>query len=159
VRGLSSAAQSSLSPSVRAWAAPAAEVVTVGLPFCAFKLLTGLMALGTPLAPLGVGLIVLGAIDLALNATNLLVLLVAHRRAGAVCLADVALTRRGGNPELALALDMFLSFALVAVVVGFGLLGRLPAWGLATWNAAVVLNVLGAGAGRVLGALRPASPV
>lgn len=141
---------------MRAWAAPAAEVVTVGLPFCAFKLLTGLMALGSPLAPLGVVLLALGAVDLALNAANLLALIIAHRRAGAVCLADAALTRRGRSPELALALDMFLSFALVAAVVGLGLLGRLPGWGLATWNAAVVLNVLSAGAGRVLGALRPA---
>jgi hypothetical protein len=30
----------------------------------------------------------------------------------------------------------------------------LPPWGLAAWNAAVVLNVLGAGTGRLVGALR-----
>jgi hypothetical protein len=135
---------------------PAAEIVTVGLPFCAFKLLTGLVALGSPLAPLGFALLALGAADLALNGVNLVALVAVHRRAAGVCLADVALTR-GDDRERALALDMFLSFALVAVVVGFGLLGRLPAWGLAVWNLAVILNVLGAGGGRLLGALRPAA--
>jgi hypothetical protein len=141
--------------SLRRWAVPAAEIVTVGLPFCAFKLLTGLIALGSPLAPLGAALLALGSADLALNGVNLIALVAVHRRAAGVCVADVAITR-GGDRELALALDMFLSFALVAAVVGFGWLGRLPAWGLALWNVAVVLNVLGAGVGRLLGALRPA---
>ena len=57
------------------------------LPFCAFKLLTGLLALGTPLAPVGIVLLALGAVDLALNAANLLGLVVAHR-ASTVMLAD-----------------------------------------------------------------------
>jgi hypothetical protein len=153
---VSSAVPSSLHPSLRRWALPAAEIVTVGLPFCTFKLLTGLIALGTPLEPLGVVLLALGAVDLALNGVNLVTLIAFHRRATGVCLADVALTR-GDDRELALALDMFVSFALVAVVVGCGLLGRFPGWGLALWNIAVVLNVLGAGAGRLLGALRPAA--
>jgi hypothetical protein len=141
-----------LSSSYR-WILPSAEVVTVGLPFCVFKLLTGLILIGTALAPLGVGLIALGAIDLVLNGLNLATLLTAHRRVSGVCLADVLLGRGAAERELALALDMFLSFALVAAVVGFGLLLRLPAWALTLWNLAVVLNVLGAGIGRLVAAL------
>ena len=126
--------------------------MTVGLPFCAFKLLTGLVLIGTALAPLGVALIALGAIDLVLNALNLATLLTARRRVSGVCLADVLLGRGAAERELALAIDMFLSFTLVAAVVGFGLLLRLPGWALATWNLAVVLNVLGAGIGRLVAA-------
>lgn len=128
--------------------------MTVGLPFCAFKALTGVILLGSPLAYV---LLALGAIDLALNAVNLVALLTVQRRVAGVCLTDVALHRLAGRaaPEdLGLAIDVFLSFALVALVIGLGLLRHLPAWALLTWNAAVVLNVLGAGVGRLFAALR-----
>ena len=116
--------------SPRGWVQPVVEVVTVGLPFCAFKVLTGLMAMGTPLAPVGYLLLALGGVDLALNAANLGSLLTVRRRIGAVCVTDAAVARlpglgMAGDQELALALDMFLSFTLVAVVIGFGLLLRL----------------------------------
>lgn len=52
---------------------------------------------------------------------------------------------------------MFLSFALVAIVVGLGLLAHLPRWALILWNMSVVLNVLGAGIGRLVTALRKAA--
>jgi hypothetical protein len=127
-----------------------AEILTVGLPFCVFKLLTGAIALSTPsLAPLGYALLALGVVDGALNVVNLVALLVARRRVSGLCLADVAL---GG--ELGLAVDVFLSFGLVAIVIGFGLLLRIPPWALPIWNIAVVLNVLGAGIGRLFTALR-----
>jgi hypothetical protein len=133
------------------WLVPSAEVLTVGLPFCVFKLLTGWIAVHTPLAPVGYALLALGAVDLVLNATNLAALLVAHRRVGGVCTLDVVL---GRDRDLALAVDVFLSFALVAIVVGFGLLLRLPRWALPLWNLAVVVNVVGAGAARLLTAIR-----
>lgn len=120
---------------------PAAEILTVGMPFAAFKLLTGLIA-G---APAGYALIALGAIDAVLNLINLLSLVAVHRRTAPVCVLGLVL--RG---DLGLAADVFVSFALVAIVVGAGLLGRLPAWALPVWNIAVVLNVLGAGAGRLV---------
>jgi hypothetical protein len=138
---------------------PFVEIVTVGLPFCAFKALTGVILLDVaPLPPLGYLLLALGAVDLALNLGNLVSLLAVQRRVTGVCLADVVLRRLGGAKapgDLGLAVDVFVSFALVAAVIGFGLLSHLPAWGLVSWNAAVVLNVLGAGAGRLFAALRP----
>lgn len=134
------------------WVLPSAEILTVGLPFCVFKLSAGAIALGAPtLAPLGYALLALGAIDAVLNLVNLIALVAAHRRVSGVCLADVALRGRG---DLGLAIDVFLSFALVAVVIGFGLLLRMPRWALPIWNVAVVLNVLGAGIGRLFAALR-----
>lgn len=117
------------------------EILTVGLPFCAFKLLTGLIAYPSPVA---YPLLILGAIDAVLNLLNLVVKV-------PTCFLDVVLPRRH---ELALALDVFISFALVAIVIGFSLLPQLPAWALPIWSAAVILNVLGAGVGRLLAATR-----
>lgn len=139
-------------PALQRWILPCAEILTVGLPFCVFKLLTGLILLGTTLAPIGYVLLALGTVDLVLNLINLAALLVAHRRISAVCSTEIAL-RRAGDTRLGLAADVFLSFGLVAIVVGGGLLPRLPAWALSSWNLAVVLNVLGAGVGRLLGAV------
>ncbi len=127
----------------------ALEVFVVGLPFCAFKALTGLLAGGW-----GLALLLLAALDLLFNLNNLAAL--ARHRAGSrpVCLLAWLLTLGVGGKseargELGAALDVALSFLLVAVMVGGGLLGRLPVWGLQAWNAAVVLNVLGAGAFQV----------
>jgi hypothetical protein len=127
---------------------PSAEIVTVGIPFCAFKLLTGLLLLES-VAPVGYALLVLGAIDLVLNTVNLVALVVAQRRVSAVCLAELAFRKS----DLGLAVDVFVSFGLVALVIGAGLLPHAPAWALPLWNLAVVLNVLGAGVGRLLAAV------
>lgn len=129
---------------------PAVEILTVGLPFCAFKLLTGAIV-GSPL---GYVLVALGAIDLVLNLVNLVALVAVHRRVSSVCLVELVL-RQFGKAELGLAIDVFLSFGLVALVVGLSWIPRMPADGLPLWNLAVVLNVLGAGVGRLFSALRP----
>jgi hypothetical protein len=139
------------------WLVSTAEVITVGLPFCVFKLLSGMLAIAAPAwAPIGWLLLAMGTADAIMNAANLIALPVARRRVAGICVLDVSLrrlsARHGG--DLGLALDVFVSFALVAIAVGFGLLAMLPPWGLAAWNAAVVLNVLGAGTGRLVGALR-----
>ena len=139
------------------WILPALEVLTVGLPFCVFKLLTGAIALGAPsLVPLGYALIALGVVDAVLNLVNLLALLTVQRRISGVCLTDLVLRALGRTerPDLGLAVDVFLSFALVAIVVGLGFLVHLPRWALLMWNMSVVLNVLGAGIGRLVTALR-----
>jgi len=132
-----------------------AEVVTVGFPFCAFKVLTGVILLSTPAGALGYALIALGAIDFAFNAANFGSILLFRRRTPSVCLTDFVVLRVRGEAQrdLGLAVDVFLSFGLVAVVVGAGWIPRLPSWALGTWNAAVVLNVLGAGVGRLLSAI------
>ena len=111
-----------------AWVLPATEIVSVGLPFCAFKVLTGTIALGEAgLGAVGWLLIGWGAIDLVLNALNLGALLVVKRRVTGVCLAQVLheRLRPAGGADLGLAIDVLLSFVLVAVVVGFGLIPRM----------------------------------
>ena len=139
------------------------EILTVGLPFCAFKVLFGgfLVRIGGALA-IGVGtvLAVLGAIDAVLNTINLASWLARRRRAAPICSLSWLVHRaRPGAPEtradaLGTALDVLLAFALVAAAVGGGLLPRFDPTALSIWNVAVVVNVLGAGVLRVAAALR-----
>jgi hypothetical protein len=132
------------------------EVLTVGLPFCGFKILTGLsLADSAAIFPLGLlgGLLVgLGVLDAIINAVNLAGLLINGRRPLAAC--SFALALRPRWRELGNALDVFLSFALVALMIGAGRLRSLPPDQLSTWNACVILNVLGAGLGRFGDSLR-----
>lgn len=136
------------------------EVVSVGFPFCAFKVLTGLIFFAMPYgAALGVALIALGLVDAALNLINLAGFVfgrderlvsacVLHRITRAIRPADRAWD------ELGLSLDTMLSFALVAVVIGGGLLVHLAKPALDVWSVSVVMNVLGAGLGRLTESLR-----
>ncbi|MDD5304753.1 MAG: hypothetical protein PHS14_16785 [Elusimicrobia bacterium] len=141
------------------------EVLTVGLPFCGFKILTGLSltasAAASPLGLLGFLLIGLGALDGAINGVNLVGLLVNGRRPMAACALALA-TRPFHGPagslrkwrDLGNSLDVLLSFALVALMIAFGRLRSMPPDRLAAWNACVILNVLGAGLGRFSDSVR-----
>jgi hypothetical protein len=128
------------------------EVVTVGLPFCAFKIITGLDLVSSGLAS-GWILIVLGALDAALNAVNGITVAWNGVRRAPICALDALFAPRGPGQgphrELGLALDTMLAFTLVAGMIALNRLGALPAASRGAWNVAVVLNVLGAGGIRL----------
>jgi hypothetical protein len=132
-------------------------VLTVGLPFCVFKAGVGLWALGRGWTGLAAPLLLLAAADALLNAVNLGTLLALRRRVVSACVLSAVTSRWSPFPrsthgwlvDFGNALDVALSFALVAGMVGSGVLGEFPAPWLRAWNAAVVLNVLGAGLGRM----------
>jgi hypothetical protein len=145
----------SLTTASRHWVIASTEIVVVGLPFSAFKVLTGVAAAGLPsLGVVGSLLIGLGALDSLINVVNLGSFVLRRRPATDVCVSDFVVRRLAPEDDLGVALDVFVSFGLVAVVVGLGLIARMPSWALPIWNVAVVLNVLGAGVGRLYGALR-----
>ncbi len=135
------------------------EVLTVGLPFCGFKVLAGLSFAQSAAAggrALGAALVVLGAADALINVLNLAGLAVAGRRPTDACVFSLAtrLFRRPARSPRAWqdfgnSLDVLLSFALVSVMIGGGRLRGMPEGRLAVWNASVILNVLGAGLGRL----------
>lgn len=134
-------------------------ILTVGIPFCAFKALTGRVLIGTPgWQALGVALVALAALDLLLNLASLALTLAGRASPLGVCTLEVALARaRPGHEgwrQLGLSLDAMLSFSLVAAVVGLDLLPRLGPGLAAVWAASVVLNVLGAGIGRLAESLQ-----
>lgn len=135
------------------------EVLTVGLPFCGFKILTGL-SLAEPAAaasfrPLGALLICLGILDGLINGINLVGLLVHARRPMAACSLSLATRPWRTQPgslqkwrDLGDSMDVLLSCALVALMIAFGRLVSMPPDRRLAWNACVILNVLGAGLGR-----------
>jgi hypothetical protein len=131
----------------------ALEVVTIGLPFCAFKILSGLVTLRV--TPLGWSLIALGGTDIFINSVNFFALILGRPRVLPVCALQMAVSRGRGRSydELGTSLDVFVAFALVAGMIAFEQLSQLPKTGLQVWNLAVVLNVLGAGIGRLYGSL------
>lgn len=144
------------------------EIITIGWPYCGFKILAGLWALslGTPCPfVLGALLLALGAVDLVINTANLVSLFVTQKRMSAVCLFCVLSSRIGARwnfPERALlevgeSLDTMTAFVLVAGGVGFGLIGQLPPQQRSIWGACTVLNVMGAGLARLGRSLRKLS--
>ena len=141
------------------------EVVTVGLPFCCFKIVAGLSlaASSRPARFVGLVLIALGALDACINAVNLFGLLARGKRPIAACTFALAFThptvrapgaKRTKWHDLGNATDVLLSFTLVALIIGTGRIRELPPLQAAAWNIAVILNVLGAGAARFSSSLR-----
>lgn len=128
------------------------EVVSIGLPFCAFKLITGLDLVASGIAS-GWILIALGVVDAALNAANGITVAWSGVRRAPICALDALFAPRGPGQgplrELGLALDTMLAFSLVAAMIALNRLGTLPAASRGAWNVAVVLNVLGAGGIRL----------
>lgn len=131
------------------------EILTIGLPFCAFKIITGLY-FGQ------YWLVVLGVVDLAFNIINLFSLPLLGKRIVAVCFLSFLIhTIKKPNAEnkskwqdLGSAIDVLLSFSLVAYVVGGSFIKFFPAVHVNLWNISVVLNVLGAGYGRLAGSIK-----
>jgi len=129
---------------------PLFEIITVGFPFCAFKILAGL-ALGQ------VWLIFWGALDLIINTANLLALIISRHRATDACVLSLILrslkkptsTAKPLWQELGNSVDVLLSFAIVALMLGGGFLKLLKPAQLMLWNISVILNVLGAGSMRL----------
>lgn len=126
------------------------ESLTVGLPFCAFKIITGHFYSQQ-------WLIILGIFDIVINVLNVITLLIFKKRYLYACTFSnlVKLIKRPREErkikweDFGNSLDMALSFILVALMIAKGNLSELPSTQLAIWNLSVVFNVLGAGLGRV----------
>jgi hypothetical protein len=52
------------------------------------------------------------------------------------------------------SLDVFLSFSLVAIMIGGDYLKLLPQNHMMVWNISVILNVFGAGYGRIMNSIQ-----
>lgn len=126
------------------------EILTVGLPFCAFKIIAGLGLKQHWLTGWGL-------LDLTINAFNLLALVFLRRRLFDACLLSflVRLVKKPDRDvrsywqDLGNAIDVGLSFAIVAFMLGGGFLSLLEPLQLKIWNISVILNVLGAGSFRL----------
>lgn len=139
--------------------------ITIGLPFAAFKILFGLAMPniwhGNLFYALGITLVALGTADLAVNILNSLSYLFRARALMQVCvLANIfhlfgrkeipGSKHRIRSADFGTALDVMLSFTLVALAVGLNLLQRFGESERQLWNLGVVINVLGAGISRIM---------
>ena len=140
------------------------EVLSVGLPFCVFKIAAGVafFQAGGARGTAGLILLALGAVDLLFNGANFAGLVLIRRRVLDACFLSFlarlfqapARKSRRTLQNFGNSLDVLISFSLVAYMVGAGRLGLLPPLLLMSWNAAVVFNVLGAGLGRFTESVR-----
>lgn len=131
------------------------DILTIGLPFCAFKLTAGdYFQLNW--------LIILGVIDLFINLTNLISIGLKKTKVFDTCflswLSHKLIKSKQDKvhswQELGESIDVLLSFSIVAYVIGFGHITSFSQTSVFYWNIAVVLNVLGAGSVRLLESIK-----
>jgi hypothetical protein len=131
------------------------EIITIGLPFCAFKILSGHLW-GQH------WLTVLGVIDFIINLMNLMALIFTKKRLMDACMLSF-IVRKFKRPtpqrktmwqDFGNSLDVFLSFSLVAIMIGGDYLKLLPQNHMMVWNISVILNVFGAGYGRIMNSIQ-----
>lgn len=126
------------------------ELISIGLPFCVFKIVTGIHLQQHWLS-------VLGIFDLLINITNIVSLSLTKKRLLDACTFSY-LVRFIKKPsedtkykwqDLGNAIDVLLSFTLVAYMIGWSEIVHIPQTQLTVWNISVVFNVFGAGYGRL----------
>lgn len=126
------------------------ELISIGLPFCVFKIITGIYLNQY-------WLIILGSFDLLINLTNIISLATIKRRVLDACsFSYIVRLIKKPKPEvlskwqdLGNAIDVLLSFTLVAYMIGWGGIVHVPEPQLTIWNISVVFNVFGAGYSRL----------
>jgi hypothetical protein len=131
----------------RFFARPLFLSATIGIPFCIFKLLFGLVAFrlgsaGDPaLAWAGAILVVWATADLLMNcgrsAADLL-----HREARFEYCTIAQLGRVFNRPLVFLAVDTLVTFSIICSMLWLGWITRLDPPGLAAWYAATTMNLI-----------------
>lgn len=132
------------------------SILTIGFPFVGYKILGGILIhnlhssfIATIIALV---FVVWGLVDLVFNTISLHALMCRGHVLYPVCLLSVVgrkhpvLCKWKDSGE---ALDLMLSFCIVAIVVGGNLFEYLDGAQIKVWNICTVVNVLGAGIARL----------
>lgn len=125
---------------------PAFQALTIGVPFCIFKLLFGLLALrsGAPSGPLVAfaWLVIVWALaDLIMNLARIFFHLAGREAPIEYCTIAQA-GRRFERPRLFLAVDTLLSFSIICFVLWSGWITLLEIQESYFWYAATTLNLI-----------------
>jgi hypothetical protein len=121
--------------------------LTIGIPFCLFKLLFGLVAvrLSTPsdlfLAPLGWIIIAWAGVDLLMNSGRIL-FDIAGWDAGFEYCVIAELGRLVRRPLIFLAIDTLLTFSIICTMLWSGWIAHLTLTESYLWYAATTLNLI-----------------
>ncbi|MHC4777135.1 MAG: hypothetical protein ACYTFG_01020 [Planctomycetota bacterium] len=115
--------------------------LTIGLPFCTFKFLFGILAWRNGLPIPGVALMVWGLVDSALNGSRVFQALRRQRPATEYCLL-AQIGKPFGLAPLLLPLDTFFAFTIICVVLWSGWIAQLTGAESAAWLSATTVNLL-----------------
>lgn len=119
------------------------DALLTGVPFGIFKMAAGWTLANHGAGYLGVLVMAWGGMDILLNVLTM----AAPDHVSWCLLSNVG--RLVDGEERFLALDTFLSFAIVAAMIGFHLLPELPPALVRAWDLAVIGNVMGVGVDRL----------
>ncbi len=127
---------------------PTFQALTMGVPFCIFKLLFGLLAIraaaeqgSAALTAFGWLIIIWAAVDLSMNLARVFFHL--SGRASTIEYCTIAQAGRlFGRPRLFLAIDTLISFSIICFVLWSGWIVRLARVESYFWYAATTLNLI-----------------
>ena len=128
---------------------PSFQALTIGLPFCAFKMLFGLLCwragggaqASSPLSVLGVMVMAWAAIDFLMNLARIFFQLAGRASPIEYCIIAQA-GRLIGRPKLFLAMDTLASFSIICIVLWSGWIASLSPLEARIWIAATTLNLI-----------------
>ena len=127
---------------------PAFQALTIGLPFCAFKILFGLLCwrlAGAPatfiLAAFGGLVMAWASIDLFMNLARIAFHLAGRASPIEYCIIAQA-GRLIGRPQLFLAIDTLASFSIICIVLWSGWISHLSWAESRIWIAATTLDLV-----------------
>jgi len=120
---------------------PSFQALTIGAPFCTFKLLFGLMSMRFGLLALGYAVILWASADLLMNLSRVFYDLTGRKSPVEYCTIAQA-GRIFGRPRLFLAIDTFLSFCIICLALWSGWIKLLNAQEAYVWYAATTLNLI-----------------
>jgi hypothetical protein len=125
---------------------PTFQVLTIGVPFCIFKLLFGLLALraGVPyasLSALGWLVIAWALADLLMNLVRVIFHIIGRAAPIEYCTIAQA-GRLFKRPMLFLAIDTLITFSIICFVLWSGWIVRLSLLESYLWYAATTLNLI-----------------
>jgi len=125
-----------------AFQSPTFQALTIGIPFCAFKLLFGALALRSGFLAFGYLIILWAGADLIMNTSR--IYFDRSGRASPVEYCTIAQAGRiFGRPRLFLALDTMLSFGIICLVLWSGWIKLLDLSEAYLWYAATTMNLMG----------------
>jgi hypothetical protein len=134
-------------PVLRFFVRPFFLSLTIGIPFCVFKLLFGLMAIredptGIPYIPVVGWLIIIWALaDLLMNTGRSLLDLI-HRQAGFEYCTIAQIGRIFGRPTIFLAIDTLITFSIICTMLWTGWITQLSPGESYLWYAATTMNLI-----------------
>jgi hypothetical protein len=115
--------------------------LTIGIPFSTFKILFGVLAWRNGLPVPGVALMIWGAGDLTMNGARVVQGLLRGKPATEFCLL-AQLGKGLGLAPILLAMDTFISFSIICIVLWSGWIAQLTLPESVAWLSATTVNLL-----------------